>query len=69
MMEGTDSYLVILSPMQTVKHFRWEDQNEDKVGKKKVYMTTSAAESKGYERVDSYNQHLDIVYQTYLLLA
>lgn len=55
--------------MQTVKHFRWEDQNEDKVGKKKVCMTTSAAEAKGYERVDSYNQHLDIVYQTYLLLA
>lgn len=32
-------------------------------------MTTSAAEAKGYERVDIYNQHLDIVYQTYLLLA
>ena len=27
--------------MQTVKHFRWEDQNEDKVGKRQHYHDNS----------------------------
>lgn len=32
----------------------WEKQYQYKVGKKKVYMTASAAEEKGYERVSKY---------------
>lgn len=32
----------------------WEKQYQYKVGKKKVYMTSSAAEEKGYERVSKY---------------
>ena len=32
----------------------WEKQCQYKVGKKKVYMTASAAETKGYERVSKY---------------
>lgn len=32
----------------------WEKQYQYKVGKKKVYMTASAAEAKGYERVSKY---------------
>ena len=32
----------------------WEKQYQYKVGKKKVYMTASAAETKGYERVSKY---------------
>ena len=32
----------------------WEEQYQYKVGKKKVYMTASAAEAKGYERVSKY---------------
>ncbi|MCI5956152.1 MAG: MobA/MobL family protein, partial [Clostridiales bacterium] len=32
----------------------WEKQYQYKVGKKKVYMTPSAAEAKGYERVSKY---------------
>lgn len=32
----------------------WEKQYQYKIGKKKVYMTASAAEEKGYERVSKY---------------
>lgn len=32
----------------------WENQYQYKVGKKKVYMTPSAAEAQGYERVNKY---------------
>ena len=32
----------------------WEKQYQYKVGKKKVYMTASAAKGKGYERVSKY---------------
>ena len=39
---------------KTVQTEGWEKQYQYKVGKKKVYMTASAAEAKGYERVSKY---------------